>query len=993
MGHLERQEILRQRFSDFATFHERITTDILSVDPTAIANWANEQTVKKETNFTSLLTSPFKEAASQGFRKYIQNEREMQQFWEKHNLSTPTDKVKQELLKIVQKDTTETSHKEDVWLRRMHGGIALVVSPERFAEIVQPKLHTPEGKLLTGKDAAEELEAFAQVGFTFEQEELHISSDFPFPKSAKIAVIQNTPGFENAIAHEERELIGFYMDEVTKSDRNDNRHVETIRRLRRRFGATEKVGEAMYDLATRIENGERNPAVQLFKTDEDNQQVFSLIAYQAKEIIQDSKHTASQIRGAVLNPKKLLEYWNLDNQSNSEESNVRENTNTITLTSERKGRFVYNKATLRPGDTIIHDRITYQVTEILSATGGQGVVYKAQEIGKPETKIVVKEVIFNAPEALIANEATASMVVEGIAKNNPDMSQLLKNLQLFAGNEEFGIEYINFIKTKLSDDTFWNQFGGKNLYKKENLSFRTHDSQTGQPFIAPPYREIIDAVKQAAAEYTKTYIAEEKRKELNEVVQFFLSEANAMARLSGVKGVAHMIGMVASDMSFAPDNLKYHCMYIIEEFIEGSTLQNLWQIGSGKRGDFIKASELVSEILATLSEVHANEVVHKDIKPENVIIEAKSGEPKLIDFGIAKTHLKDLISAQKQGTRTGTSLRGTLGYVSPEHYTGTDTRSDIYSMGMMMYAMLTGDDPGDYIARTLQFKQIASYVDIRIALLETIDKRFPKHLREIVVKAVQEDPDKRFQSADEMKTAIDEIIDKIKKPLKQIQQPVQTIQSVTSSQSIIPLPVFNKDNKRTTWFSGLEFSAINAIRLNRPDIVQKALDSLKTYISPSDTIITKKSVETIAHITHSLHNEGEQMGQSLKSYSLDLLETGIFAEKDTFIIPPQYHAHLQKFTKEWIINSGFTDVPLSKTQEWDMASDKRTYEDLPVEIRIYFETTEIIIEHMKTTKDMTRKTELQDRLKKFQWQAPYWSDPGFQYLTFRKAEELRNRLK
>ena len=127
--------------------------------------------------------------------------------------------------------------------------------------------------------------------------------------------------------------------------------------------------------------------------------------------------------------------------------------------------------------------------------------------------------------------------------------------------------------------------------------------------------------------------------------------------------------------------------YIVMEYVEGKTLREL--ISTGAKLPFERSLDIVSNILNSLAFSHKAGIVHRDIKPGNIMI-TKNGDVKVMDFGIARA-LSDA-----GATLTSTwNIVGTAQYLSPEQASGseTDERSDLYSVGCLLYEMLSGRTP------------------------------------------------------------------------------------------------------------------------------------------------------------------------------------------------------------------------------------------------------------------------------------------------------------
>jgi len=185
--------------------------------------------------------------------------------------------------------------------------------------------------------------------------------------------------------------------------------------------------------------------------------------------------------------------------------------------------------------------------------------------------------------------------------------------------------------------------------------------------------------------------------------------------------------------------------FIVMEYVEGINL--LDKIKKDGPYPWPESLPILKQMLSGVAHAHASGIVHRDIKPNNIMI-TRDGTVKITDFGLAKD--------QASGSNTLTiASGGTLYYMSPEHVKGfsfTDKRSDIYSLGMTFYEMLTGSVP---------FKDINSDFDIREKIVRkefekptTINPDIPLELESIVMKAIAKNPDDRYQTAEEMLDAV-----------------------------------------------------------------------------------------------------------------------------------------------------------------------------------------------------------------------------------------------
>lgn len=180
--------------------------------------------------------------------------------------------------------------------------------------------------------------------------------------------------------------------------------------------------------------------------------------------------------------------------------------------------------------------------------------------------------------------------------------------------------------------------------------------------------------------------------------------------------------------------------YLIMEFIEGITLQEIL----AKEGSLSIDQSIVitSQICQALECAHLNGIVHRDIKPENLML-LPDGRIKVMDFGIAR--LKD-----SSITREG-DIVGTLPYMSPEQCNAeyVDERTDIFSLGAVLYQMLTGVAP--FEAETTG-AALFKILNVDPVLPTKINTKIPRGLKNAIFKALEKDPDKRFQTAAEMRS-------------------------------------------------------------------------------------------------------------------------------------------------------------------------------------------------------------------------------------------------
>ena len=179
--------------------------------------------------------------------------------------------------------------------------------------------------------------------------------------------------------------------------------------------------------------------------------------------------------------------------------------------------------------------------------------------------------------------------------------------------------------------------------------------------------------------------------------------------------------------------------YIVMELIQGKTLKEI--INEDGKLSWKWSVNIAIQIASALETAHKNNIIHRDIKPHNIII-TEEGLSKVTDFGIAKAVSNSTITA------FGTTI-GSVHYFSPEHARGeyTDAKSDLYSLGVVMYEMLTGRVPFDADTPvSVALKQVQEEPVDPI----TYNPNIPVSVNRIILKAMQKDPNLRYQNATEM---------------------------------------------------------------------------------------------------------------------------------------------------------------------------------------------------------------------------------------------------
>ena len=181
--------------------------------------------------------------------------------------------------------------------------------------------------------------------------------------------------------------------------------------------------------------------------------------------------------------------------------------------------------------------------------------------------------------------------------------------------------------------------------------------------------------------------------------------------------------------------------YLVMEFVSGQTLRQ--RVRTGKPFDLASLLHIAAQIAAGLAAAHKHGVIHRDIKPANIMLEDGVERVKIADFGLA------LVAMDASNITSAGLAVGTPAYMSPEQVNGArlDPRSDLFSLGCVIYAMIAGQSPFQAnhpleVARRVR--------ELTPAPLHELNAQVPRFLSDIVARLLEKTPDQRFASAEEV---------------------------------------------------------------------------------------------------------------------------------------------------------------------------------------------------------------------------------------------------
>ncbi len=193
--------------------------------------------------------------------------------------------------------------------------------------------------------------------------------------------------------------------------------------------------------------------------------------------------------------------------------------------------------------------------------------------------------------------------------------------------------------------------------------------------------------------------------------------------------------------------------FLAMEFVEGDALDKI--ISTNRQMDLISKMRVIEQVCMGLNYAHQLRVIHRDIKPANIIVQP-DGVAKIIDFGIAKE-----ADSTKTNLTATSQVIGSLHYIAPERFKGMkiDGRSDLFSVGVMLFKLLTGTEPFTGGEATASYKIVNETHTSLSAYLHN----YPPALDEIIEKSLAKNPEDRYQTGEDFADALHEVIESLKK--------------------------------------------------------------------------------------------------------------------------------------------------------------------------------------------------------------------------------------
>ena len=425
-----------------------------------------------------------------------------------------------------------------------------------------------------------------------------------------------------------------------------------------------------------------------------------------------------------------------------------------------------------------------------------------------------------------------------------------------------------------------------------------------------------------------------------EFIRRFETEAQSAARLTHPN--------IVSIYDVGVDNGIY---YIVMELIQGKTLKEII-VEEGGPLPWKWSINVAIQIASALDMAHKNNIIHRDIKPHNIII-TEDGVAKVTDFGIAKAVSNSTITA------FGTTI-GSVHYLSPEHARGgyTDAKSDIYSLGVVMYEMLTGRVPFDAdtpVSVALKHMQEEPQEPIEL------NPNIPESINKIIMKALKKDPVERYQTSMELlrdlkqalKNPSGDFVEDVVYDRTARTQKISTdaygniIDKKENNKNQNKLKKFITNHKKLSIFIGIILlffiafggtigilSITNPKEVDLPNVVGKQREEAQKIIEEAKLVYEVEREE----------------------YNKDVQEGYVISQDPTY--SEKYHAVKQGSTVKVVISKGTEKATVPKVVGQKKEDAIKTLEDAKLKAEIIEETSKTVEEGYVISQETQENTEV-----------------------------------
>ena len=423
----------------------------------------------------------------------------------------------------------------------------------------------------------------------------------------------------------------------------------------------------------------------------------------------------------------------------------------------------------------------------------------------------------------------------------------------------------------------------------------------------------------------------------DEFIRRFETEAQSAARLTHPN--------IVSIYDVGVDNGIY---YIVMELIQGKTLKEII-VEEGGPLPWKWSINVAMQIASALDMAHRNNIIHRDIKPHNIII-TEDGVAKVTDFGIAKAVSNSTITA------FGTTI-GSVHYFSPEHARGgfTDAKSDIYSLGVVMYEMLTGKVPFD--ADTPVSVALKHMQEEPIPPIE-LNPNIPEAVNKIILKTLKKEPMQRYQTSMEL---LQDLKEALKNPDGNF---VEENYDVTARTQKISLNDYensrSKDDKEKSKFKrwSSKHKGLSAF-LGMIILFFLAFGGTMVFLN-----VTNPKEVSLPNVVGITKEEAQKQIEDAKlkyevdkeEYNKDVAEGLIISQDPAYF--EKYHSVKQGSTVKVVISKGTEKATVPKVVGMSQDDAIKALEDANLKAEVTEETSKKVQEGYVISQDVAENTEV-----------------------------------